>query len=414
MKETLEMSIEEAERLGVMKQIDKKILTVKKGGEELGISLRQMKRIRKRYLEEGEQGLVSLKRGVPSNRKIPEETRQKVLDLLKTVYFGFGPTLASETLALRDNLVFSAETLRYWMIEEGLWQPKRKKECKIYQRRARRSRFGELLQGDGSPHDWFEGRGEKCTLLQFVDDATSKTTVARFEPVETTEGYLKLLESHLQRYGRPLGFYVDKHSVFRVNREELKKGTGITHFGRVLKELDIELICAHSPQAKGRVERKNGLLQDRLVKAMRLEGISTIEEANAFLPGFVDELNERFGKLPASSEDAHRALRPQDDLERIYYRKEQRKLSKDLTFQYCGVLYFIETNSPNRLKHATVEVLSDGKNDIQVMYHGTQLQYMRWNKTVYEKPDILDCKEIAANTWLTKKKPKPSRSHPWR
>jgi hypothetical protein len=413
-KEKLQMSIGEAERLSVMRQIDKKILTLRQGSEELRISLRQIKRIRKRYLKDGEEGLVSRKRNKVSNRKISDKVRSRAIELLKTIYMGFGPTLAVETLEKRDNLKVSSETLRKWMKEEGIWNAKKRKERKVYQRRQRRSRFGELLQGDGSPHDWFEGRGEKCTLLQFVDDATSKTTAAQFVLSETTEGYLELLKDHLKRHGRPLSIYVDKHSVFRVNREELKKGIGITHFGRVVKELEIELICAHSPQAKGRVERKNGVMQDRLVKEMRLQGICTMERGNAFLPQFLKELNQRFGKEALSSEDAHRSLRAQDDLKRIFMRKDKRKLSKNLTFQHNGILYLVKTKTPNRLKHATVEV--HWRNNVvpEVFYNGVQLQYNKWEERPYERPEVLDAKEIVVVDWINKKTIKPSKHHPWK
>ena len=260
------------------------------------------------------------------------------------------------------------------MIEEGLWKSKKKKVLKVYQRRERRSRFGAMLQGDGAPHDWFEGRAPKCSFLQFVDDATSKTTAARFVEAEGTEGYLELLKEQLKTYGRPLALYVDNHVTFRVNREEIKKGTGITHFGRVLKEL----ICAHSLQAKGRVERKHGVFQDRLVKEMRLRGISSIEEGNRFLPEFLKEMNLRFGIEAANPEDAHRSLRKRDDLDRIFARREARKLSKNLTFQHRGILYLIQTKTPNRLKHATVEVVCKGE-EIEVEYEGKRAKR---NKTL--------------------------------
>ena len=413
MKENVQMSIKEAERLGVMKRVDKKILTIRKASEELEISERQTKRIRKRYLKYGAKGLISLKRGRESNRKLPEKIRNKAIDLLKTKYADFGPTLASEKLRERNKIEISAETVRKWLIEEGFWKPKRKKEQRVYQRRTRRSRFGELIQGDGSPHDWFEN-GEKCTLLQFVDDATSQTTVARFAPSETTDNYLALLKEHLEKYGRPLGLYVDKHSVFRVNREELKKGTGITHFGRVVKDLDIELICANSPQAKGRVERKNGVFQDRLVKEMRLAGIKTIEEANAFLPQFLEDINNRFGQEAANPENAHRPLRSEEDLSKIFARKDTRKLSKDLTFQHQGILYMIQTKSPNRLRHATVEILSRKGESVEVQYNGIRLEYKKWAETAYEQPKIVDHKEIAISQWLPRKTIKPGKYHPWR
>lgn len=414
MKETAQMSIKEAERLSVMKQIDKKYLTIKEASEEMRLSLRQAKRVRKRYLEQGEEGLISLKRGQSSNRKIDQKIRSKAIQLVKMKYVDFGPTLASEKLRERNGISLSSETLRKWMMEEGLWKGKRQKQVRVHQRRQRRSRFGELLQGDGSPHDWFEGRAAKCTLLQFVDDATSKTTTAKFVETETAEGYEEILKAHLRKYGRPMALYVDKHAIFRVNREELKKGKGITNFGRAVKELGIELICANSPQAKGRVERKNGVFQDRLIKEMRLRGISSLEEANAFLPEFIEELNQKFGKEPESREDAHRALRKQDDLRRIFAKRDTRKLSKNLTFQHRGLLYQIETQTPNRLRYAQVEVLWGEGKEIEVEYQGKSLKYTKWSETVYEQPKIQDCKEIAFSSWTEKKPKKPGRHHPWR
>jgi len=413
MKENLKMSIREAERLSIMRQIDKKILTLRKASEELGISLRQTKRVRKRYLENGEKGLISLKRGQESNRKICKDLRDKVIKLIREKYIDFGPTLASEKLENLDGIKISEETVRKWLIEEGIWKAKRKKERKVYQRRPRRSQFGALLQGDGSHHDWFEGRGDKCCLIHFIDDATNVITSAKFSAAETTEAYLICLKEHLERYGRPLGFYVDKHGTFKVNREELKKGVGITHFGKVLKELDIELICAHSPQAKGRIERSNGVLQDRLIKEMRLEGISTIEQANAFLPGFFEKHNKRFRKESANPEDAHRAMRQKDDLERIFARRATRKLSKDLTFQHHGILYLVETKTPNRLRYTSVDVLWRENEPIEVEHEGKKLKYKIWEEKIYEQPLTLDAKEIGV-AWPSKKTTKPPKHHPWR
>lgn len=407
------MSIKEADRLGVMKRMDRKDLTTKKASEELGLSLKQLRRVRKRYLSEGAAGLISKKRGQPSGNKIRAEIRDEVLGLLRKTYIGFGPTLASEKLLERHQIEVSSETIRKWMAEEGLWISKRKKDKRVYQRRPRRSRFGELLQGDGSPHDWLEGRNEKLCLIHFIDDATNEITSARFVPTEGTEGYLACLKEHLERHGRPLGLYVDKHATFKVNREELKKGVGITHFGKVLKDLDIKLICAHSPQAKGRIERSNGVLQDRLIKEMRLEGINTIEEANSFLPKFLEKYNKRFKKLAANPEDAHRAMRKEDDLKRIFARKDQRKLSKDLTFQHHGVLYLIETKIPNRLRYASIDVLWSGDQPIGVEHEGKQLQYRVWKETVYEQPSTLDAKEIGMS-WINKKPKKLPKHHSWR
>lgn len=410
-KEKIKMTLKEADRLAVMRHIDKKSLTLAQASEQLGVTLRQAKRIRKRYKRWGPKGLISRKIGQPNINKTSGHLRNKVIGLIRNKYPDFGPTLAGEKLKERHRISLSAETLRKWMIDEGIWFSKKKKEKKIHQRRVRRSRFGEMLQGDGSPHLWFEDRGEKCCLILFIDDATGEVTAGKFIPTETEEGYLQCLKEHLEKYGRPLALYVDKHSIFRVNREEIKKGLGITHFGTVLKELGITLICAHSPQAKGRVERKNGVFQDRLVKEMRLANICTIEEGNAFLPGYFKKHNKQFRVEAASPEDAHRPMRKQDDLQRIFSKKDQRKLSKDLTFQHHGILYLIETKTPNRLQRATIDILWKGNQPIEVEYQGQKLKYKKWEEKVYEMPIVMDTKEIG---FAKIGKRKPSRHHPWR
>lgn len=412
-KEVL-MNDKESDRFGIMQQIDEKHLTIRRASERLCLSIRQTKRIRKRYLSLGKEGLVSARRGKASANKTPGKVRERVVELLKTTYLGFGPLLASEQLKKRDQIILSAETIRKWMIEEGLRRPKKRKEKRVYQRRARRERFGELIQGDGSPHDWFEGRDNKCTLLQFVDDSTGKITAARFVPTETTEGYLELLKEHIINYGKPLALYVDKHSIFRVNQGSPDKEKGRTRFGAVVDELDIELICAHSPQAKGRVERKHGLMQDRLTKELRLRSINNIEKANEFLPIFVQEMNDRFGKVPLNQEDAHRPLGEGYDFKKILMLKETRKLSKNLTFQHRGVLYMIETKTPNRMKYATVEVLSQDGVLMEICYKGTTLRYKKFSEYRDERPRICDSKEIEVMSCSRNKKSIPSRYHPWR
>jgi hypothetical protein len=407
------MSVKEAECLGVMRQVDRKTLSLRRASEELGLSLRQTKRIRKRYLACGEFGVISKRRGMRSPNKMPDALRETTVALLRTHFPDFGPTLAREKLEELYEVIVSKETVRKLMIEEHLWDFKKRRKIKIHQRRTRRPRFGEMLQGDGSPHDWFEGRSNKCCLILFVDDATSQITDGQFFPTETTEAYLECLEHHLKRFGKPISIYVDKHSIFRVNREEAKKGTMITHFGKVLKDLDIELICAHSPQAKGRVERKNGVLQDRLVKEMRIAGINTIEEANAFLPAYIKAHNQKFGKDPVCKEDAHRPLRESAKLERIFSRHETRKLSKDLTFQHKTLLYQLKTETPNRLRYANVDVFSRPGQPIEVEYEGRPLKYTLWRETAYEQPKILDSKELEA-LWKPREIRKPSLNHPWR
>ena len=222
-------------------------------------------------------------------------------------YADFGPTLAAEKLGERHDLRVSRETLRGWMRQAGIWLPRAERK-RIQQPRHRREHFGELIQIDGSEHRWFEDRAAPCTLLVFIDDATSRLMELRFVPSESTFAYFEALKSYLQRHGRPVAFYSDKHSIFRVSKEDAASGDGMTQFGRALSELNIEILCANTSQAKGRVERAHHTLQDRLVKELRLAGISTIEAANAFLPAFVQTYNGRFAKPPARDRDLHRSI----------------------------------------------------------------------------------------------------------
>ena len=246
----------------------------------------------------------------------------------------------------------------------------------------------------------------------FIDAATSRLTAGKFVLAETTCAYQEILEELLKKYGRPLGLYVDKHSIFRVSRECSSAREGQTHFGRVLQELDIELICAHSPQAKGRVERANGTLQDRLIKEMRLRRISTIEEANQYLPLFIEEYNQKFGVEPRSPEDAHRELREQDNLERIFARRSTRKISKDLSFQYEGAFYQIEPKLPNRFSATHVNILERPGKPILIEAGGKEYAYTQW-KSQQGKPKVLDSKELEAH-WPTRIYKKPGKQHPWR
>jgi hypothetical protein len=408
------MSIKEANRLSVMRQIEKKILSIQKASEELGVTLRQTWRIWKRYNAAGEAGLISRHRGKISPNRIDFKLRDAVINILRREeYAGFGPTFAMEKLRQKHGYYLSDETLRKWMMQEGLWEAKARKDRKVYQRRVRRGRFGELLQGDGSRHAWFEDRGEESTIVIFVDDATSRLTAGRFVSAETTAAYQELLEEHLSKYGRPLGLYVDKHSIFRTSRENSGIKERETHFGRVLRELDIELICAHSPQAKGRVERANGTLQDRLIKEMRLQKISTIEEANRYLPLFIEEYNQKFGKEARNPENAHRPLRESDNLERLFARRSIRKLSKSLSFHYEGVFYQIEPTLKNRFRATHVNILERAGKPILVESGGQAYPYTQWAESPCGKPKVLDSKELEAY-WPNRPKKRPGKNHPWR
>lgn len=405
------MTLKEAERLGVMKELERKKLTYLEASSLLKISRRQAIRIMKRYRSEGSAGVISKKKGhVSSNRYNPKQ-KTLIISIIREKYEDFGPTFASEKLKEEHRLEVSRETLRKWLIEEGLWKAKPKKEKKIHPRRTRRSQIGELVQIDGSYHAWFEERGEKCCLIIFIDDATSHIMYGKFCQKETTKDYMKGMRSYIEEKGKPQAIYSDKHSVFRINREEVKTGARETQFGRALRELNIELICANSPQAKGRVERANATLQDRLVKEMRLKGIKTIEEGNEYLKEFIEKHNKRFAVRPALEEDGHREVK--ENLEEVFSVKSNRKLTKNLSFHYCAKEYQIETSTPNRLKHKEVEIIDMIGGGVIVKYKGQKLNYSLWKEKVDRSPNILNVKELEI-PWDTAKVRKPSRRHPWR
>ena len=261
--------------------------------EQLGITVRQVKRLKRIYKREGAKALVSKKRGRASNHQLDPQAEQQALGLLHERYADFGPTLAQEKLTEAHHIDLSVETVRRLMMQEGLWKPRRAKKPVIHQLRERRARLGELVQIDGSPYAWFEGRAPACTLLVCVDDATGRLMELWFAEAETTFSYFEATEHYLLRHGKPLALYSDKLSVFRVNLPNDLSGTGTTQFTRAMYQLAIEVICANSPQAKGRVERVNQTLQDRLAKEMRLRGISTMTQGNAYAPEFITDFNAR-------------------------------------------------------------------------------------------------------------------------
>jgi len=312
------MTRKEINRCGLLEQVKNQRVRQMDAAEMLGMSERHFRRLLKAYREEGAEGLSSKKRGKPSNRKIPEKIRKKVIEHIKKKYQGFGPSLATEKLREEDHIKISRETVRKWMTEEGLWKARKQKNLKVYQRRNRRSKEGELIQIDGSPHDWFEGRREKCCLLGFIDDATSKIMHLKFVEVESTRGYLQSFKEYLEKHGKPERCYSDRHNIVRINQKEQGyKKKGITQLGRALKELDIELICANSPQAKGRIERLFHTLQDRLVKELRLEKITTLEEGNKYLEKYIAKHNKKFAVEAESQENAHRKVLPKEEIEKI-------------------------------------------------------------------------------------------------
>jgi hypothetical protein len=278
---------------------------------------RQLFRLLRGLKQDGAPSLLSKRRGKSGSHRLPDEVRRLALSLVRERYADFGPTFAAEKLSEAHGCKVSRETLRSWMIADGLWTDRRHRLPSPHQPRRRRDCLGELVQIDGSEHAWFEARGDACTLLAFIDDATSRLMQLRFVASESAFDYFRTLRGYLEAHGKPVAFYSDKHNIFRVNNKDPITGDGITQFGRVLAELNIDIICANSPQAKGRIERAFGTLQDRMVKELRLAGISTIAAANAWLPGFMTDHNMRFGREPANAKDLHRPLTAADDLDEV-------------------------------------------------------------------------------------------------
>jgi hypothetical protein len=374
------MSDAELSKFEVLRDVDAERLPVRAAAGVLGLSERQVWRLLKAYRLRGADGIISRKRGRPSNRKTPADVRQAAIDIIKARYADFGPTLAAEKLLELHDITVSRETLRAWMVAEGLWVARSKRRRKIYQPRYRRDCVGELVQIDGSEHRWFEDRGPKCTLLVFIDDATSRLMHLQFVESESTFAYFAATRSYLEAHGKPVAFYSDKHSVFRVSKAGVT-GDGMTQFGRALNKMNIEIICANSSQAKGRVERANKTLQDRLVKELRLAGIDTIADGNAFLPGFVADYNARFGKAPANQKDLHRPMSPRDQLDDEFTWQVERTLSQSLTLQYDKVLFLVEPSEIAQSaigKRITVVDYPDGR--IAIRYRGEELAYRTFDK----------------------------------
>jgi len=339
--ERMELSARERERLKVLQQVEEGHLKQVEAARRLRLTDRQVRRLQARLRREGDRGIVHRLRGRRSNRKIPEALRQSaVRELRQARYAGFGPTLAAEHLA-GQGIRVSRETLRSWMSAAGVWQTRRRKVKRVHVWRPRRACWGELVMMDSSPFRWLEQRGPACHLIAMIDDATSRVW-GRLVEHDSTEENLRTLQGWLERHGRPLALYTDKNSLFVTSRpahwqEQLRDAPARTQFGRALAELDMEWIAAHSPQAKGRVERLFGTLQDRLVKEMRVAEITTLEAANRFLEiTFWPFWNKRFAVAPARSGDAHRRLERGHRLQEILSVRVARTVSSDHTVMWKG------------------------------------------------------------------------------
>ena len=414
MEKLLTMNGKELSRLEVMQRLKEKSLSQREAAKMVGVSVRQVKRMYKAYREQGAAGLVSKRRGRVSNNRLKETTRVQVLDFLGGKYCGFGPTLAREKLVEVEGLKISKESVRRMMMVAGLWKARRGRKIVAHQMRERRPCLGELVQIDGSPHDWFEGRAPSCVLLVFIDDATGKLLQLLFVGSESFFSYCAAAQAYFECYGKPLAFYSDKHGIFRVNQGSAGQESGLTQFGRAMQELDIQIICANTPQAKGRVERANQTLQDRLVKEMRLRGISSLEAGNAYLPEFMADFNRRFAVEPISTHDAHRPLTAQDHLAHILTWQEPRILSKNLTLQFDKVVYQIQTERPSyALRNAVVTVCRDRHENVTILYHGKSLNFTVFHQQA-KQSEIVQSKHIDQALLNQSKAHTPAPDHPWR
>lgn len=414
------MSSKELDRLQIIERVCKKEIKLNKAAKLLNVSVRQAIRIKKEYQKKGAEGLISKKVGKSSNNSISSKKKGLILEFLsQEQHRDFGPLLTHEYLSKEHSDFISISSVRRVMIDHGLWASRKTKSKKIYRLRQRKAQVGELVQLDGSEHDWFEGRGRRCTLLVYIDDATNET-FAKFVKSENTWDYLNTTREYVEKYGRPEAFYSDKHAVFRVNREGALKSKGKTQFGRAMEELGIKLICANSPQAKGRVERKNRDFQNRLVKAMRLAKISTIEEGNAFLPTFLKELNQKFRKFPQNPINAHRALVETQDLDRIFCLKHTRRISKNLTLQYGGIIYQIYADGLEyTLRDQEITIFESQDDKIRFERRGKLLKAIPYEE-VEAPTEVVSGKELLAKladkevSTSKKKAYKPGRNHPWK
>lgn len=391
------MSIQEHNRFQILNKVKNKEITQIKGAELLKISDRQIRNLLKKFYDNDPKKLISKKRGRPSNRKYKSSTKEEVLKLLINSYQDFGPTLACEKLHENHDKKMSKETIRKWMIESHLWIPKTKKK-KIHALRQRKEYFGEMLQGDGSFHDWFEN-GVPCSLIYFIDDATGIITAARFEERESLKAYAGILKDQLEKYGVPWSIYTDRFSVFETS----KKKENLTQFQRMLSRLNIKWIGANSPQAKGRIERCNRTLQDRLVKEMRLASIKTIEEGNQFLKDYIPKYNNIFSKKAVKDVNLHRSLDGNLDLYRTLSKYEERTTRNDLTFQFHNTHYKILENEISGKK---IELRIDWEGNLRVFQGDKELKFTEL-KNIFEQ-------EKHELIWKKKNLFHPPKNHPWK
>jgi hypothetical protein len=400
----LSMTKPEFSRLDVLLRVQSGRLRVEDACGLLGLRRRQVFRLLRGLRQDGATSLLSKRRGQPGNHRLPAEVRTLALSIVRERYADFGPTFAAEKLSEVHGCTVSHETLRGWMIADGLWVDRRHRLASPHQPRRRRDCLGELVQIDGSEHAWFEARGETCTLLAFIDDATSRLMQLRFVASESAFDYFRATRAYLEAHGKPVAFYSDKHNIFRVNAKDVVAGDGITQFGRVLSELNIDIICANSPQAKGRIERVFGTLQDRMVKELRLAEISTVAAANAWLPAFIAGHNARFAKPPRNAKDLHRPLTEADNLDEIMAWRAVRTVTNNLTLHYDRMMLLLEpTPFARGLARKKVDVLNYPDGRFAVQFEGISVPFRVFDKIqTVTQGTIVENKRLGAALALVK------------
>lgn len=408
--ETIEMSVRERKRMTLMTRVAEGLLKLREAAEMMRVSYRQAKRIRRRYLEEGDAGLVHQGRGRKSNRRRPDNERKRAIALYNKSFVGFGPLLASEHLATDHGIVVDHETLRQWLLVAGVWKSRRRREVHRAAR-ERRPRRGDLVQIDGSEHDWFEGRGPRAVLMVMIDDATN-TTLARFYPAEDTAAAYDIFERYVRLYGLPVALYPDRDSIYVCTREasleeQLANVGPETQFARAMRELDVELIPAYSPQAKGRVERRHGLFQDRLVKEMRLQGVGTIEAANAYLDkSFLQLVQERYSVEPRDPVNGHRSRPSATTLALVLSWQEARSVAKDWTVCWRTRRLQIDArHAALGLPGRRVVVVARRDETLAMLYGGRLLSFHPAPAPARPTPALQDRPRIHYI---------PAANHPWR
>lgn len=420
MEGQLLMSAKERRRKSVFDEVREGRLTLRKASEKLGLSYRHCRRSYRRFREEGDGGLVHRSRGRPSNRRLPDKLRKLAVKRYEERYEGFGPTLACEKLA-QEGLVVDHETLRRLLLDKGLWK-KRRRGVHHRQRRERKQQFGELLQLDGSHHAWFGKERPRCCLMNLVDDAQG-TTHSVMAPEETTRAAMQVLWHWVERYGIPQAIYVDQKSVYVTGREpsveeQLADIEPQTAFGAACAKLEIELIVAHSPQAKGRVERSHGVYQDRFVKELALRGITTVETANRLLQnGFAEDLNARFAREPASPVDFHRPIPKGMDLADVFCFEQFRTVQNDWTIRYENRHYqILEENRPLPKPKDRLVVRTRLDGSVHLLFKDRPLKFRPLStrelrrRTQAQQAQEPPARPVRAPT----RRPKPAADHPWR